>query len=259
MRIFLFIILLALERTKLSFAEDAIDSAAPTEATEVTETQTQLEPEPTPKPEPKSELTPKPEPVAVSPAVSPMDTTPTNSTNPTSPFALGIQGGQALTNSSLSGNRQKIQVFGGAHLEFQFRDQLSLQAELNYIEKGWRLLGGVPQDEVSLKYLEIPLFLKAKWTWNNLAPHVFAGPSLAYLHAAKRLNNGITFDTTSGTSRIEYSVYLGAGLDVLISKDLEVGANLRYGWGLSDLNKDVLEPDVFNRVFQWVGTLRFRL
>jgi len=254
--IFVFIILLALEKTRLGFAEEAIDSTGPSEATQATEvSETQTQPEPESEPESKPEPTPKPEPVAVSPT----DTTPTTSTNPTSPFAIGIQGGQTLTNSSLSGNRQKTQVFGGAHIEWRLMEHGMIQAELNYLEKGWRLLGGLPQDEVSLKYLEIPLFLKAKWTWNNLAPHVFAGPSLAYLHAAKQINNGITFDTTSSTSRIEYSVYLGAGLDILISKDLEVGGNVRYGWGLSDLSKDVLEPDVFNRVFQWVGTVRFRL
>lgn len=281
--LFLFVFLFTLERANLCLAEDATEPAA-TEAAEVTDSsepalesepassekapEPAAEPEPpiekaaeTPEPTAKPEPTPTPTPAPVSEPVPAAEPAPTASETQTSssPFALGIQGGQTFSNSSTTGNRQKTEIFGGVHLEWRLIDHLSLQAELNYIEKGWRPVGGLLQDEVSLKYLEAPLFLKAKWTWNNLVPHVFAGPSVAYLHAAEQIDNGILFDTTSGTTRVEYGIYVGAGLDILLSQDLEVGGNVRYGWGLSDLSENVLEPDVFNRVFQWVATLRFRI
>lgn len=268
--LFLFVFLFTLERANLCLAEDATEpvSSEAAEAAEVTDSsEPALESEPAPSekaPEPTAEPEPPIEKAAETPepTAKPEPTpTPTASETPTSssPFALGIQGGQTLSNSSTTGNRQKTEVFGGVHLEWRLIDHLSLQAELNYIEKGWRPVGGLLQDEVSLKYLEAPLFLKAKWTWNNLVPHLFAGPSVAYLHAAERIDNGILFDTTSGTTRVEYGIYVGAGLDILLSQDLEVGGNVRYGWGLSDLSENTLEPDVFNRVFQWVATLRFRI
>lgn len=285
---FLFVFLFALERASFCFAEDTTEPVA-SETAEVAETTDPVSdsepttnepaPEPVAEPEPQAAtpesvpaLAPAPEPTPpTAPATDPVSDSepapsepapvskPSSETSFSSPLAFGIQGGQTLSNSSTSGNRQKTEIFGGAHLELRIMDHFGIQAELNYIEKGWRPFGGLLQDEVSLKYLELPLFLKAKWTWNNLAPHAFAGPSIAYLHTAKRIENGITFDTTSSTTRIEYGIYVGAGLDILLSQNLELGGSVRYGWGLSDLSESALEPDVFNRVFQWVATLRFRI
>ncbi|NBX83491.1 PorT family protein [bacterium] len=144
---------------------------------------------------------------------------------------------------------------GGASVD----EHISIQAELNYIEKGYFRPSLLPvRDGASLKYLEVPLFLKARAHWNNLAPSLFAGPSIAYLHSATQVDSGVSFDKTSTTNRFEYGLYVGAGLDIILSQNLELGASVRYGWGLSSIEEAPQIAGVYNRVFHWVGNVKFR-
>ena len=115
------------------------------------------------------------------------------------------------------------------------------------------------QNEANLSYLEVPLFLKMRLPWSVLAPNVYAGPSVAYLHSAKITQSGTATDTTSTTNRLEYSFYVGAGLDLLISEKISIGASARYGWGLSDINSGSFQADIFNRVLQVLAGVQFRL
>ncbi|NDC25633.1 MAG: hypothetical protein EB078_11015, partial [Proteobacteria bacterium] len=190
-----------------------------------------------------------------------------------SPWAFGIHFGQLRTKNSesdpvLDGNRTSYT--GGVSLEYRLTDQWFLQSELNYMSKGWSSQGTI--SEVNLKYFEVPLLFKMKFPWNNLAPSLMAGPWIAYLHSAEQTSSAvlhsstpsITTDTTSTTQRIEYGLYVGAGLDLALSSQLDLGVSVRYGWGLSDLNDyepfpGVIQEPVYNRVLQLAASLRFRL
>ncbi|NDD53329.1 PorT family protein [bacterium] len=177
----------------------------------------------------------------------------------TSPWFFGIQFGQLRTNNSERGRLEKVAYSGGALVEYRLMDQWFVQTELNYLNKGWKVMGSAPGDDVSLKYFEVPLFLKVKFPWNNVAPSLMAGPWAAYLHSASNTLNGISIDTTSGTKRIEYGIYVGAQLDLALAEDLELGIGARYGWGLTDINLITVQDSVFNRVIHLLAALRFRL
>ncbi|NBV49756.1 PorT family protein [bacterium] len=174
-------------------------------------------------------------------------------------LAVGFQVGQTVTEISESGDQSRTSFTGGALVELQLMNTFSIQAELNYIEKGYFRPSLLPvRDGASLKYLEVPLFLKARAHWNNLAPSLFAGPSIAYLHSATQVDSGVSFDKTSTTNRFEYGLYVGAGLDFILSQNLELGASVRYGWGLSSIEEAPQIAGVYNRVFHWVGNVKFR-
>lgn len=174
-------------------------------------------------------------------------------------LAVGFQLGQTVTEISESGDLSRTSFTGGALVELQLMNTFSLQAELNYIEKGYFRSSLLPvRDGASLKYLEVPLFLKVRAHWNNLAPSLFAGPSIAYLHSATQIDSGVSFDRTSTTSRFEYGLYVGAGLDFILSQNLELGGSVRYGWGLSSIEEAPQIAGVYNRVFHWVGNVKFR-
>ncbi|NBX77216.1 MAG: PorT family protein, partial [Proteobacteria bacterium] len=176
-----------------------------------------------------------------------------------SPWFFEVHLGQLRTNNSDRGNLEKTAYTGGASVEYRIMDQWFVQTELNYMNKGWKEAGLVTVSETSLKYFEVPLFLKAKFPWNNIAPSVMAGPWLAYLHSASDTTNGISLDTTSATKRFEFGIYVGAGLDLALSDDLEMGIGARYGWGLSDINQVALQNTICNRVIQLLASVRFRL
>jgi hypothetical protein len=176
-----------------------------------------------------------------------------------SPWFFEAHLGQLRTNNSDRGNLEKTAYTGGAGVEYRLMDQWFVQAELNYMNKGWKQSGLITVNETSLKYFEVPVFLKAKFPWNNIAPSLMAGPWIAYLHSASDTNNGISFDTTSATKRFELGVYVGANLDLALSDDLEMGIGARYGWGLTDLNEVALQQGIYNRVIQLLASVRFRL
>lgn len=176
-----------------------------------------------------------------------------------SPWFIGPQLGQLRSNNSDSGRLEKTTYSAGGFIEYRLMDQWFLQAELNYLNKGWRVPGTLIGDEVSLKYFEVPLFFKIKFPWNNLSPALMAGPWVAYLHSASNTLSGVSFDTTSATKRFEYGLYLGAEINMALSENLELGLGARYGWGLSDINTVSLQDSVFNRVLHLLAGIRFRL
>ena len=176
-----------------------------------------------------------------------------------SPWFFEIHLGQLRTNNSDRGKLEKTAYTGGAGVEYRLMDQWFVQAELNYMNKGWKQSGLVTVSETSLKYFEVPVFLKVKFPWNNIAPSLMAGPWIAYLHSASDATNGISLDTTSATNRFEVGIYVGAGLELALSDDLEMGIGARYGWGLSDINQVALQQGIYNRVIQLLASLRFRL
>lgn len=236
------------------------------EAGEMSPEETVVE-QPATQPEASSEhppATPAPAPVIAPAPISAPATEMISASNKTdsadmSPWVFGVQFGQIKTNSSSAGTLEKTSYAGGASLEYQTMDRFSLQAELNYMNKGWRGAGAPVGNEVSLKYFEVPLFFKAKFPWNNLVPSVMAGPWIAYLHSATDNTLGMSLDTTSTTKRFEYGVYVGAGLDLALSNKIEMGISARYGWGLSDVNEFSLQESVYNRALQLLASLRFRL
>ena len=204
---------------------------------------------------------PAPQPVpqaVVQPAIKPNQVT-EETKSIVSPWFLEVHLGQLRTNNSDRGKLEKTAYTGGAGVEYRLMDQWFVQAELNYMNKGWKDSGVLTVNETSLKYFEVPVFLKAKFPWNNIAPSLMAGPWIAYLHSATDTTNGISLDTTSATKRFEYGIYVGAGLDLVLSDDLEMGIGARYGWGLSDINEVPLQQTICNRVIHLLANLRFRL
>lgn len=252
------ILALAVVLALTGFAEEAAE-VAPEEA--VVESSQETPTSPAVKP---VEVAPSPAPKAVQAPTTPVEapaptTTAETQTAPSSPWFFGIQLGQLRTNNSDQGRLEKVAYTAGALVEYHLFDQLFLQSELNYMNKGWRVSGTLVGDDVSLKYFEVPLFIKMKFPWNNVAPSLMAGPWIAYLHSATTTTNGISIDTTSATERFEYGVYVGAGLDLALSDELEMGLSARYGWGLSGLDVVTVQDAIHNRVIQLMTHLKFRL
>lgn len=217
----------------------------------------------------ESAVVPTPEAAAEKKAPAPISTEPRKNTevpnsktttDASSAWALGIQVGESFTNISEGSFDQKNSISVGGLLEWRLAESWFVQAELNYVDKGYATTGGlIPTSTVSLKYLEMPIFLKAKQRWNNLAPYILAGPSIGYLHSASANSLLTSIDTTSNTERFEYGLYVGVGLDIVLSDNLEIGGGVRYGWGLSNINTDLSTQSVFNRNLHLMGGIKFKI
>jgi hypothetical protein len=153
----------------------------------------------------------------------------------------------------------------GAALNIEVSEILSLQPELQFIQKGFGLTYSETytgysekfDGKVSITYIEAPLLIKTTFG-QNVNFYINAGPSLGFGIGGKyklkhsksgtAVNESFTFDgrVKFGTepdnsdgediyfdNRLDFGVQLGGG--ILIGKKIMV--DLRYGLGLSNLYK----------------------
>lgn len=175
--------------------------------------------------------------------------------------------------------KNKIGFTIGVGYNIELSDVISLQPELNFIQKGFRIDESLEEDgyEVSVKskltmnYIEIPLLVKA--TFGESTKFFFsAGPSLGIGMGGKMKTEasvnymGTSFSETSEgkvhfgdepENPEENEVYIPERLDI----GLQVGAgviiiekimiDVRYGYGLTNLNGDDTDGSSYNRAFQF--------
>ncbi|HWS00956.1 MAG TPA: porin family protein [Prolixibacteraceae bacterium] len=112
---------------------------------------------------------------------------------------------------------------GGKHLYFQ--------PEVLWVEKNT----SVEDQQAKIKSVQIPLLAGFRFLNVKVASfHLITGPSVSF-------SPDVTIDDvkTNLTNSSAWSWKLGAGVDVLI-----FSLNLRYDWGLTDLNVDNVQKTV---------------
>jgi outer membrane protein OmpA-like peptidoglycan-associated protein/opacity protein-like surface antigen len=141
----------------------------------------------------------------------------------------------------------KLNLFVGGLLEFNFSDVISLQAELNYMQRGNILApsyatDGLPIDgstyEIKLYYFDMPVMLKYKFEQigNQIRPYIIAGITFGSLIDHKEYKTtGVVFDNNSVTKSFNMSIDGGVGIEYKIDPQLFAFADLRYSSGITNI------------------------
>ena len=130
--------------------------------------------------------------------------------------------------------------FGGA-LEIGVSDMFSIQPELLFIQKGYKLEDKGVTETRSLNYLEIPILAKVQFGTDQIKFHVNAGPSLGIIISGADKEEGggkptISRDLTIGSTenddiqRTDFGLQFGGGITFS-----NFVLDLRYGLGLSNI------------------------
>ncbi len=181
-------------------------------------------------------------------------------------IALGIRGGLNLANWSFndaakeeaggSPNSVNAVVFG-ALLEVRLSDNLAIQPEVNYIQKGGNLslsafdptIGNVSLDFTQrINYLEVPLLLKVGTGFGLGRFDVLLGPSFGYglngkakttftaLGQTETETESIDFERDE-ISRTDLGAQIGASLGLNLGSSLRLFVDGRYLLGFTNLDK----------------------
>ena len=146
----------------------------------------------------------------------------------------------------------------GVVVDYPLTGQLDLHAEPMFLQKGGKI--DITSEVVvfKLNYLEIPLMLRYTFEYDaSFLPYAMAGPSIGLLTSAKYDNNeGTVQDEKDSTKGIDLGVGFGGGVK-LPHGNKTFFAELRYVFGLVDINKEANESTVKNRGLQVVAGVTF--
>ncbi|MDH3891711.1 MAG: PorT family protein [candidate division Zixibacteria bacterium] len=155
----------------------------------------------------------------------------------------------------------------GAFFEYPFANNLFVQPEIKYIQKGMKKthtydageftrLGKIsavdadgPSDEVTLSYIQIPVLVKYVFPLEGkIKPSIMLGPSLAINLSAKDKASGWgagwdgDFDIINA-KKWEISGVIGAGVAFPVGK-LTFGVDVRYDKGFTNVFDDVTQEEL---------------
>lgn len=145
-------------------------------------------------------------------------------------------------------------------LDIGLSNNFSIQPELNFIQKGFKIeldFGGYSAStKFNLNYLEAPIHAKYKFGTETLKFFALAGPSIGFAMSGKTENceSGICqtedfeFNDDDGFQRIEIGLSMGAGVGFNAGPG-QLFLDLRYLLGLSNLNEDSDDGKIHNRGF----------
>ena len=145
--------------------------------------------------------------------------------------------GEEATNFST-----KLGFVAGAYFNYQFNKLFAVQPEVYYTMKGAELTDQYNDLTLSLGYVEIPILLQFIIPINesSLKPYLVAGPEIGFNLSAitEYRENGQTtkVDNKDNVESTEFGLVFGAGVCLPLGKN-EIGLDIRYNLGLSDISK----------------------
>lgn len=139
---------------------------------------------------------------------------------------------------------------GGIFMEKPINEYLSIQPEINFIQKGGSESDSdefvdFSDEDVTLSYIDVPLLLKVNIPLDgNISPFLTAGGYVGYLLDAKAEFGGTTEDISDEVKDISYGLLFGVGANF---GNFFIEA--RYDYGLSNVFDDDLFDDELNGDF----------
>ncbi len=156
----------------------------------------------------------------------------------------------------------------GGTMEYKLNETLSLQTELNFIQKGEKYsstINGVDTDiRKEFNYLTIPLLVRGTFDdelqlKNNWNVYGYAGPYYGYLVSAKNHVNTVgseeNTDITDDSVKDDWGVVLGGGVSYKLKNGWGLFSELRYDMGLGKIDND--NSDLRNKAISLCVGIRF--
>ncbi len=180
---------------------------------------------------------------------------------------IGFTGGLNLANVSVDPEETGIEYSnrtafgGGGVLDLRLAENIALQLEPMFLQKGTKVKDSVGGDDIKVKlsYLEVPLLLKLMLGQSTTRPYIMAGPSVGFRLSAK-VSNGVELDIKDITKSTDFGLDFGAGISFPAGNN-SIFVEGRYALGLSNINDDPEDPntDVKNKGIQFMAGITFPL
>lgn len=156
---------------------------------------------------------------------------------------VGATGGLNLADLRTEDETESVTKWGaGVSLQYYVADNIAVQAEPMYIQKGGVLLrtDNNPRMEVDMSFIEIPLLFRYEFGGNERF-YLLAGPAFAFTQTSELSGdvNGIEFeaDIEHLTESFELNLTGGAGLSIPLAAG-KLFFEARYTHGLTDMVRD---------------------
>lgn len=164
------------------------------------------------------------------------------STASASPVRFGVKAGLNISTISNSDLNSKAGFYGGVFANIPVAQDFSVQPEVLYSGMGGKYKGN-SDVKLNTDYIAVPVMLQY-----NLIPNLYveAGPQFGFLVSAKGKSNGASVDVKDNLKTFDFGIGLGAGYYFTQN----IGVNLRYTAGLSDVPKNNNGDAARNGVFQ---------
>ena len=190
-------------------------------------------------------------------------------TNPLfSQLSFGIKGGINVSEfdfkSDLTTNPAEIDSKTGytlgAVLEIGLTENIYLQPEAMFIQKGSELSILNEDNQVNLNYLDIPILLKIKLINANLFNlNLLGGPTFGFALNGETEQNGQTVDIRLGDDykRFDLGLTGGGGIGINLGS-IGVFGDVRYLFGVNNID-EVEDTEIKNKGLNFSVGLMFRL
>jgi hypothetical protein len=165
-----------------------------------------------------------------------------------SQIKFGIKAGLNLADQSVSGynvisrTALKSDYNAGILANINIAESIILQPELVYSGQGAAVKDS-SSARVNYNYLNIPILIKYQ---HSTGLFIETGPQFGFLISAKYKSNDFSMDDKNVTKPTDFAWVLGIGYKI---PDLNLGLDVRYNWGLTDVDNGSLFT-VKNQVFQ---------
>jgi opacity protein-like surface antigen len=164
------------------------------------------------------------------------------STSSSSPVRFGVKAGLNVSSISNSDLNSKAGFYGGVFANIPVAQDFSVQPEVLYSGLGGKAKSN-SSAKINMDYIAVPVMLQY-----NLIPNLYveAGPQFGFLISAKGKSNGVSVDIKDNLKTFDFGIGLGAGYYFTQN----IGVNVRYTAGLSDVPKNNTGDASRNGVFQ---------
>ncbi|MCB0551099.1 MAG: PorT family protein [Phaeodactylibacter sp.] len=115
----------------------------------------------------------------------------------------------------------------------------AIQGEPLYVQKGavvktpfFKSEIDVPETDLKMNYIELPILAKYSFDLGALRPYVVAGPEFGWMLNAKHIG----LDVKDEFDEFDFLATAGLGLDVEVTDMIFIFAEGRYNYGLNNIN-----------------------
>lgn len=157
---------------------------------------------------------------------------------PTSAWAqlqsYGVKAGGASAKVSGDGGSSDsmLGLSFGVFGEVPAGENLTIQPELLFSQKGYKYDAGSIDVTNTLSYIAVPVLVKMNLGQASAQarPFVFAGPEVGMLLSAKAKADGVSADIKDGFKSLDFGAVVGAGVGIG-----NISIDARYGLGLASI------------------------
>ena len=129
---------------------------------------------------------------------------------------------------------QKTGLAIGGFVEAPVAPQFSIQPEFLYSMRGAKDTSSTPEVSLDVNLIQIPVLAKYKFASKSAVhPFVYAGPGFGFVTSAKVKQDPDEVDIKDQVNTFDTAFILGGGVNIA-----NFLVEVRYDWGLRDLDKD---------------------